>query len=101
MLLKDPKSAPLWQISIVAQMVATVAGLISYPFDTVRRRMMMQSGRGIGEILYKNTLDCWVKIAKKEGFKGFFKGVLSNVIGVFVLFIYDEIQKAVGFQGWQ
>jgi solute carrier family 25 (adenine nucleotide translocator) protein 4/5/6/31 len=103
LLLKDPKSAPFWQNWIVAQMVTTAAGVVSYPFDTVRRRMMMQSGRGGGEILYKNTLDCWVKIAKKEGFKGFFKGALSNAIrgsgGALVLVIYDEIQKALGFQG--
>lgn len=103
MLLKDPKSAPFWQNWIVAQMVTTAAGVISYPFDTVRRRMMMQSGRGDSELLYKNTLDCWVKIAKKEGYKGFFKGALSNVIrgsgGALVLVIYDEFQKALGFQG--
>ena len=29
---------------IFAQCVTSTAGLISYPFDTVRRRMMMQSG---------------------------------------------------------
>uniref|UniRef100_A0A8D2PCE3 ADP/ATP translocase n=1 Tax=Zosterops lateralis melanops TaxID=1220523 RepID=A0A8D2PCE3_ZOSLA len=31
--------------------VTAVAGLVSYPFDTVRRRMMMQSGRKGGEFL--------------------------------------------------
>ena len=30
---------------VFAQSVTTVAGLVSYPFDTVRRRMMMQSGK--------------------------------------------------------
>ena len=30
---------------IFAQCVTTTSGLISYPFDTVRRRMMMQSGK--------------------------------------------------------
>jgi solute carrier family 25 (adenine nucleotide translocator) protein 4/5/6/31 len=100
-LLKDPKNAPFWQNWMVAQVVTTAAGVISYPFDTVRRRMMMQAGRG--ELLYKNTLDCWVKIAKAEGPKGFFKGALSNAIrgsgGAIVLVLYDEIQKALGFEG--
>ncbi|PIK47052.1 putative ADP/ATP translocase 3 [Apostichopus japonicus] len=63
---------------MVAQTVTTCSGIISYPFDTVRRRMMMQSGRK--DILYKNTLDCWRKIAKTEGGSAFFKGAFSNVL---------------------
>jgi len=100
-LLKDPKNAPFWQNWMIAQVVTTVAGIISYPFDTVRRRMMMQAGRA--EILYKNTLDCWVKIAQNEGPRAFFKGALSNAIrgsgGAIVLVLYDEIQKYLGFEG--
>jgi len=79
---------------MIAQCVTTVSGIISYPFDTVRRRMMMQSGRK--EILYTGTLDCWRKIAAQEGTSAFFKGALSNVIrgtgGALVLVLYDEIQ---------
>merc|ERR1711887_118984 len=78
----------------IAQCVTTVSGIVSYPFDTVRRRLMMQSGRK--EILYTGTLDCWRKIAAQEGPKAFFKGALSNVIrgtgGALVLVLYDEIQ---------
>lgn len=80
---------------MVAQTVTTCSGIISYPFDTVRRRMMMQSGRK--DILYKNTLDCWRKIAKTEGGSAFFKGAFSNVLrgtgGALVLVLYDEIKK--------
>jgi len=79
---------------MIAQCVTTVSGIVSYPFDTVRRRMMMQSGRK--EILYTGTLDCWRKIAAQEGPTAFFKGALSNVIrgtgGALVLVLYDEIQ---------
>jgi len=99
--LKDPKKAPFWQNWIIAQFVTMAAGVISYPFDTVRRRMMMQSGRA--DILYKNTVDCWRKIAVNEGPRAFFKGALSNAIrgsgGALVLVIYDEIQKFFGFEG--
>jgi solute carrier family 25 (adenine nucleotide translocator) protein 4/5/6/31 len=56
--------------------------------------MMMQSGRA--DVLYKNTFDCAVKIAKKEGASAFFKGALSNFfrgIGAsIVLVLYDELQ---------
>jgi solute carrier family 25 (mitochondrial adenine nucleotide translocator), member 4/5/6/31 len=76
--------------------VTTVAGIMSYPFDTVRRRMMMQSGRSKAEIMYKNTIDCWKTIAQKEGSSAFFKGAFSNVLrgtgGALVLVLYDEIK---------
>lgn len=79
------------------QCVTTVAGIVSYPFDTVRRRMMMQSGRAKTEILYKSTAHCWATIAKSEGTGAFFKGAFSNVLrgtgGALVLVLYDEIKN--------
>ncbi|KAF4528872.1 hypothetical protein B566_EDAN017405 [Ephemera danica] len=95
-MLPDPKNTPLVISWAIAQSVTTVAGIISYPFDTVRRRMMMQSGRAKSEILYKNTLHCWATIFKSEGLGAFFKGAFSNVLrgtgGAFVLVLYDEIK---------
>jgi solute carrier family 25 (adenine nucleotide translocator) protein 4/5/6/31 len=93
----EPKSlVGKWAI---AQTVTALAGIFSYPFDTVRRRMMMQSG---GKQLYTGTLDCWRKIMQKEGPKAFFKGAWSNVIrgagGAFVLVLYGEIQKMLGIE---
>uniref|UniRef100_A0A158Q873 ADP/ATP translocase n=1 Tax=Elaeophora elaphi TaxID=1147741 RepID=A0A158Q873_9BILA len=80
---------------MIAQVVTVSSGVLSYPWDTVRRRMMMQSGRK--DILYKNSLDCAMKIIKDEGASAMFKGALSNVFrgtgGALVLAIYDEIQK--------
>jgi len=100
-LLKDPKRAPIWQTWLIAQGVTTIAGVVSYPFDTVRRRMMMQSGRG--DLLYKSTFDCWKKIAANEGPRAFFKGAFTNAIrgsgGAIVLVLYDEFQKLLGFEG--
>jgi len=101
MLLKDPKNAPILYSWLIAQCVTTGAGIISYPFDTVRRRMMMQSGRG--DILYTSTFDCWKKIAVQEGPRAFFKGALSNALrgsgGALVLVLYDQFQKYLGFEG--
>ncbi|XP_019636224.1 PREDICTED: ADP,ATP carrier protein-like [Branchiostoma belcheri] len=81
----------------IAQGVTTASGVISYPFDTVRRRMMMQSGRK--ELLYKNTIDCWRKIIQQEGANALFKGAFSNILrgmgGAFVLVLYDEIKKVL------
>jgi len=93
-MLPDPKNTPFLISWAIAQTVTTVAGIISYPFDTVRRRMMMQSGRA--DKMYKNTIDCWGKIYKSEGGNAFFKGAFSNVLrgtgGALVLVLYDEIK---------
>jgi len=95
-MLPDPKNTPLVITWMIAQSVTTVAGIVSYPFDTVRRRMMMQSGRAKADILYKNTIHCWGQIYRTEGGKAFFKGAFSNVLrgtgGAFVLVLYDEIK---------
>jgi solute carrier family 25 (mitochondrial adenine nucleotide translocator), member 4/5/6/31 len=75
---------------LVAQVVTNAAGIISYPFDTVRRRLMMQAGGK--EKLYNGTIDAFRKIAAKEGMGAFFKGAFSNVLrgvgGAVVLVMY-------------
>jgi solute carrier family 25 (adenine nucleotide translocator) protein 4/5/6/31 len=77
----------------IAQTVAVVSVTVSYPFDTVRRRLMMMSGEG--EKMYKGTMDCWSKILKDEGAKAFYKGNFTNVIRsigcALVLVMYDEL----------
>lgn len=98
-MLPDPKNTPIVISWMIAQVVTTISGIISYPFDTVRRRMMMQSGLAVNERMYKNTAHCWVTIARTEGPKAFFKGALSNVFrgtgGAFVLVLYDEIKALI------
>ncbi|UYV67314.1 slc25a4 [Cordylochernes scorpioides] len=96
-MLPDPKNTPFVVSWAIAQAVTTVSGVISYPFDTVRRRMMMQSGRPVNERQYRSTPHCWGKIYKDEGPKAFFKGAFSNVLrgtgGALVLVLYDEIKN--------
>ncbi|KAL3498642.1 hypothetical protein ACH5RR_041374 [Cinchona calisaya] len=91
----------LWKRWVVAQAVTTSAGLISYPLDTVRRRMMMQSG--LEQPMYRSTLDCWRKIYKTEGFSSFYRGALSNIFrstgAAAVLVLYDEVKKFMDWTG--
>merc|ERR1712083_968930 len=42
--------------------VTVTAGLMSYPIDTIRSRMMMTSGGGVK---YKGSLDCGMQILKR------------------------------------
>jgi solute carrier family 25 (adenine nucleotide translocator) protein 4/5/6/31 len=80
---------------MTAQVITGLSGLFSYPLDTIRRRLMMQSGRA--DVMYTGTIDCFNKILKNEGPKAFFKGALSNIIrgagGSLVLVLYDELQR--------
>ncbi|KAJ8736871.1 hypothetical protein PYW07_000142 [Mythimna separata] len=96
-LLPNPQHTPLFFTWLIAQSVTTFAGICSYPLDTVRRRMMMQSGVPVAQRQYKSTADCWAKILKNEGMGAFFKGAFSNVLrgtgGAFVLVLYDEVKR--------
>jgi solute carrier family 25 (adenine nucleotide translocator) protein 4/5/6/31 len=84
-----------------AQVVTVSAGIVSYPLDTVRRRLMMTSGKTGADRMYNGTMDCFAKIYKDEGGKAFFKGCLSNVLrgtgGALVLVFNDKIQAYLGF----
>merc|ERR1711861_7030 len=84
---------------IVAQIAVTASGLVAYPFDTVRRRLQMESERPMADRMYKGTMDCGAKILKTEGFGGMYKGALANIFrGVgasLVLVLYGEIQLAL------
>jgi solute carrier family 25 (adenine nucleotide translocator) protein 4/5/6/31 len=88
--------AAVWQAFIVAEITTTIAGIVSYPFDTIRRRLMMKSGGGSTE-QYDGTIDCFTKIIKKEGMGGLFNGALSNVFrgtgAAMVLVLYDWLGK--------
>jgi len=73
--------------------VTVTAGLMSYPIDTVRRRMMMTSGGGVK---YKGSIDCFVQVLKNEGFMSLMKGaganILRGVAGAGVLAGFDKFK---------
>jgi len=80
---------------ILGWAVTITAGLMSYPIDTVRRRMMMTSGAAVK---YKSSLDCFMQVCKGEGFMSLMKGaganILRGVAGAGVLAGFDKF-KAV------
>ena len=79
-----------------AQAISLTAGTISYPFDSVRRRMMMQAGVPAGERLYRNSIHCITTVLKEEGFTGFYLGIGPNIVrslgGAIMLVGYDSIR---------
>lgn len=86
-----------------AQIITSASETLAYPLDTIRRRLMMESGKSQAERQYQGTVDCGKKILGKEGFTGFFKGNLSNfwrsIGSSLVLVLYDELQKVFAHTG--
>jgi len=84
-----------------AQSAIIAGAAISYPFDTVRRRLQMQAEKPVEEHVYKGTMDCLKKIAAEEGvgpglYKGFIANALRSVGGAMVLVLYDRAKLAFG-----
>jgi len=81
-------------VSVTAARTAIMP--FNYPFDTVRRRMMLQSEKPVSERLYKGSFDCFFQIMKKEGFKGMYKGMIPELFrgvgGSLVIVAYDRIK---------
>lgn len=92
-----PEGSGLFTRFCVGYAVTVLAGLASYPIDTIRRRMMMTSGGG-AELQYKSSMQCAQVILKSEGWQTFFKGaganILRGVAGAGVLSGFDTIKEA-------
>ncbi|WZY75716.1 hypothetical protein YC2023_022100 [Brassica napus] len=87
---EEDKELALWVRWVLAQGVTTFAGFASHPLDTVRRRIMMQSG--IENPMYRS-----------EGLASFYRGALSNMFrsigSAAILVLYDEVKKFLNWRG--
>lgn len=95
----ETKIVSLMSRFMVAQCTAIAAGYASYPFDTIRRRLQMQSEKPVEQQLYKGTTHCFTKILSDEGVKALFKGAGANALrtvgSAMVLVLYDEIKEVL------
>ncbi|KAJ7459174.1 mitochondrial carrier domain-containing protein [Mycena galericulata] len=57
-----------------------IGATIVYPIDM--GSMQNQRSTVVGQLLYKNSLDCARKILRNEGFVGFYRGLGPQLIGV-------------------
>jgi len=84
----------LFMSFILGYTVTVSSGLLSYPIDTIRRRMMMTSGQAVK---YKGSIDCGMQIMKTEGFMSLMKGaganILRGVAGAGVLSGFDKFKE--------
>ncbi|CAD6199705.1 unnamed protein product [Caenorhabditis auriculariae] len=89
---KDNKKLPFVASYAIAQVVTVSSSYLTYPWDTIRRRMMVK-----GELSTANALASAKKIIAEEGVRGLYKGALANIFrsagGALVMAIYEEIHK--------
>ena len=83
--------------AFVAITVARTLNLpFNYPFDTIRRRMMLQSEIPIEQRTYKGAVDCIRQVFRNEGFRGVYRGMVPEIFrgvgGSLVIVAYDRIK---------
>lgn len=80
----------------IGTLARTVILPFNYPFDTIRRRLMLESDKPAAERQYKSAIDCFGKVFKAEGFAGMYKGVGPEIFrgfgGVMVIVLYERIK---------
>lgn len=76
--------------------MTTFSGICAYPFDTLRRRMMLTSGQ---PVKYRNGAHAFGEIIRHEGCAALFRGVTANMLvgmaGAGVLAGYDQLYRFV------
>jgi len=82
-----------------SQFSVIMSGFVTYPFDTVRRRLQMESEKPKDTRLYKGAAHCFQKIMADEGVNALFKGAGANVLrgtgAALVLVLYNEAKNAM------
>lgn len=70
--------------------LGSIAGAVGatavYPIDLVKTRMQNQRSKVVGELLYKNSLDCFKKVLKNEGFTGLYRGLGPQLVVSYLFF---------------
>ncbi|XP_076092098.1 electrogenic aspartate/glutamate antiporter SLC25A13, mitochondrial-like isoform X1 [Mytilus galloprovincialis] len=53
-----------------------------YPIDLVKTRLQNQRSAMVGELMYKNSWDCFNKVLRHEGARGLYRGLGPQLVGV-------------------
>lgn len=87
---------------VIGTVARTVILPFNYPFDTVRRRMMLESDLPKAERQYKSGVDCARQIMATEGAAGMYKGAFPEIFrgfgGVMVIVLYDRLKTILGMK---
>ncbi|KAJ1977336.1 mitochondrial aspartate-glutamate transporter agc1 [Dimargaris verticillata] len=82
-------AAPLlWEVAeqayafLQGSIAGAVGATVVYPIDLVKTRMQNQRSAVVGEVLYKNSMDCFRKVVHNEGLIGLYRGLAPQLLGV-------------------
>ncbi|KAI9290719.1 mitochondrial carrier [Neoconidiobolus thromboides FSU 785] len=67
---------------ILGSIAGAVGATVVYPIDLVKTRMQNQRSAVVGQVMYKNSIDCFQKVIKNEGILGLYRGLGPQLIGV-------------------
>lgn len=85
----------------------SVATVVTYPYQVIKSRLQQRDTivtTDVGEIKrstkYRGVIDCVVKIARKEGVVGYFRGIIPNALKVapqaaLTFVLYEEAMKVL------
>ena len=89
------ESPSLASMFTLGYFVSIFSGFMSYPVDTIKRRMAIEIQTNPDSKLYKNSWDCFKKILKKEGPKSLMRGSSAHFLraldGAGFLMGFDEL----------
>jgi solute carrier family 25 carnitine/acylcarnitine transporter 20/29 len=67
------KDVPTWKVALYGGLAGEMLWIASYPFDVVKSKMQTD---GFGsQQKYKSMRDCFAQVWRKEGMRGFWRGV--------------------------
>jgi len=96
---KDKGAKGFLSAVIIATAARSAVLPFNYPFDTVRRRLMLESEKPAADRVYKGGIDCAKKVLQKEGAAGLYKGIFPEIFrgfgGVMVVVCYERLKNAM------
>ncbi|KAJ2082760.1 mitochondrial aspartate-glutamate transporter agc1 [Coemansia sp. RSA 988] len=66
----------------VGAVAGGIGAAVVYPIDLVKTRMQNQRAAVVGEMMYKNSIDCFRKVIRNEGIRGLYRGLGPQLVGV-------------------
>ena len=78
----------------VSKIVASVA---TYPYQVIKSKLQQREAE-LEHHRYRGMIDCGMKIWKSQGFIGFFRGLMPNILKVvpssaLTFLVYEETMK--------
>jgi solute carrier family 25 (mitochondrial adenine nucleotide translocator), member 4/5/6/31 len=77
--------------------VTITAGVLTYPLDTIRKRLMMQVARSDEMVQYRGARDCFKKMVAQEGYRSLYKGLTLRLVtgsgGALMLVVWDKYKS--------